>query len=157
MRGLRRGSAAAHLLGWGFESPHEYLSLVISVCSLVEISASGSSLVQRSPTDCGVFECDLENSTMRRSRSTGTVEPWKKKKNYSLNYPSVSVYLRWLPSYSFCSLKSLPFLLRIKQLCLSSLFSFFLYFFLFLLFCNFRHISLHSTQKYAPTLHYAVP
>jgi len=28
---------------------------------------TGRSLVQRSPTDCGVSECDLQNSTMRRS------------------------------------------------------------------------------------------
>jgi hypothetical protein len=28
------------------------------VCCQVEVSATGRSLVQRSPTDCGVFECD---------------------------------------------------------------------------------------------------
>jgi hypothetical protein len=37
------------------------------VCCQVEVSASGRSLVQRSPTECGVSsECDLENSRMRR-------------------------------------------------------------------------------------------
>ena len=40
----------------GFESHqgHGYLSFVIVVCSQVEASAMGRSLVQRSPTDCGV-------------------------------------------------------------------------------------------------------
>ena len=32
----------------------------------VEVSATGRSLVQRSPTECGVFECDHESSIMRR-------------------------------------------------------------------------------------------
>jgi len=37
------------------------------VCSQVEVSASGWSPVQRSPTECGVFECDGEVSIMRRT------------------------------------------------------------------------------------------
>ena len=37
------------------------LLLVACVCQ-VEATASGRSLVQRSPTDCGVSECDGENS-----------------------------------------------------------------------------------------------
>jgi hypothetical protein len=32
------------------------------VCCQVEVSATGWSLVQRSPTDCGVSECDCEAS-----------------------------------------------------------------------------------------------
>ena len=40
------------------------------VCYQVEVSALGRSLVHRSPTECDVFESDLEISTMRRSRST---------------------------------------------------------------------------------------
>jgi hypothetical protein len=46
----------------GFESRrgHGCLSLMNVVCCKVEISASGRSLVQRSPTECGVSECDLE-------------------------------------------------------------------------------------------------
>jgi hypothetical protein len=42
------------------------LSLVSAVCCQVEVSASGSSLVQRSPTECDVSECDLETSKSRR-------------------------------------------------------------------------------------------
>jgi hypothetical protein len=40
---------------------HGCLSLVSVVCCQVEVSATGRSLAQRSPTDCGVSVCDLEN------------------------------------------------------------------------------------------------
>jgi hypothetical protein len=36
------------------------------LCCQVEVSASGSSLFQRSPTECGVSECDREASRMRK-------------------------------------------------------------------------------------------
>jgi hypothetical protein len=68
---------------------HRCLFHVNVLCRLVEISASGLSLVQRSPTECGGSECGLENSPMRKPRSTRTVEPLKK---YSLNYPSVCLF-----------------------------------------------------------------
>jgi hypothetical protein len=63
----------------GFESRQVYgcLSLVNVVCCQVEVSATGRSLVQRSPNECGVSEYDIEASTMRL-RPTMTVEPWKK-------------------------------------------------------------------------------
>jgi len=35
------------------------------VCCLVEVSTSDLSFVQRSPTACGVSECDRETSIMR--------------------------------------------------------------------------------------------
>jgi hypothetical protein len=35
-------------------------------CCQVEVTATGWSLVQRSPTECVVSECDREASTMRR-------------------------------------------------------------------------------------------
>jgi hypothetical protein len=38
------------------------------LCCQVEVSATGWSLVQRSPTECGVSECDREASIMRRRR-----------------------------------------------------------------------------------------
>jgi hypothetical protein len=47
------------------------------VCCQVKVSSTGRSIVQ-SPTECGVSECDLETSTMRRPRSTGAVELGKK-------------------------------------------------------------------------------
>jgi hypothetical protein len=40
-------------------------------CCQVEVSASGWSLVQRSPTECGVSECDREASIMMRPWATG--------------------------------------------------------------------------------------
>ena len=51
--GLRRGSAARHLLACGFESRlgHGCLSVV---CCQAEVSAKGPPLVQRNPTDCDV-------------------------------------------------------------------------------------------------------
>jgi hypothetical protein len=41
------------------------------VCCQVEVSATGRSLAQRSPTECGVSECDRGTSNMRRSWLTG--------------------------------------------------------------------------------------
>jgi hypothetical protein len=72
-RGLRRGSAAARLLGLRVRillGAWTSLSLVSVVCCQVEVSATGWSLVQRSLTECGVSECDREASIMRRPRPT---------------------------------------------------------------------------------------
>jgi hypothetical protein len=51
----------------GFESRrwHGYLSLVSVVCCQVEAAASGWSLVQRSPNQCGISESDCGDSIMR--------------------------------------------------------------------------------------------
>jgi hypothetical protein len=63
---LRRWSAA---LCWvyQFESRRGSgsLSVVSVVCCQVEVSATAWSLVQRSPNDCGVSECNREVSLMR--------------------------------------------------------------------------------------------
>ena len=61
-RGLRRGSAAARLLGLWFRIPpeHRCLSLVSVVCCQLEVFATGWSLTQRSCT-----ECDREASIVR--------------------------------------------------------------------------------------------
>jgi hypothetical protein len=56
---------------------HGCLSLVSVVCCQVEVSATGCSLVQRSPTEYGVSECDREASIMRRpwpTRGCCTIE-----------------------------------------------------------------------------------
>ena len=47
------------------------MSLVNVVSCQVELSATGRSVVQRSPTDCGVSECDREVSIMRGSGPLG--------------------------------------------------------------------------------------
>jgi hypothetical protein len=54
------------------------MSLVRVLCCQADVSMLGRSLVQSSPTDCGVSsEFNREKSTMRRPRPTGTLEPWK--------------------------------------------------------------------------------
>jgi hypothetical protein len=70
--GLRRGSAAARLLGVRVRIPS---GVWMSVCCQVEVSATGRSLAQRSPIECGVSECDLETSTRRMPRPAKTVQP----------------------------------------------------------------------------------
>jgi hypothetical protein len=63
---------------FGFESRlgHGCLSVLSVVCCKVEVSASCWSLVQKSPTECGVFDCDNEPSTMKGPWPTGAVAPW---------------------------------------------------------------------------------
>jgi len=81
-RGLRRGSATAPLL-WrrnGIPPEHGCLFAVNVVCCQVEVSASDWSLVQRSPTECGVSECDREALIMSKTWPTRAVEPWIKKR-----------------------------------------------------------------------------
>jgi hypothetical protein len=57
--------ALAGIVGSNPTGGHGCLSLVSVVCCQVEVCASGWSHVQRSPTDCGVSECDREASIMR--------------------------------------------------------------------------------------------
>jgi len=72
-RCLSCGFAASRLLGLQLRIPSiawKSVCCECCVCSQVEVSAAGRSLVQRSPTECGLCECDLETSTMRRSKCT---------------------------------------------------------------------------------------
>jgi hypothetical protein len=94
-RGIRRGSAAAHLMGFRARIPlgggDGCLSVMIVVCFQVEVSATSWSLVQRSPTDCGVSECDHESSIMMRPWPTGVgggevVTSGEKIQYFSRNY-----------------------------------------------------------------------
>jgi sugar phosphate permease len=57
-RGLRRGSAAYHLLGLRVRIPQRAW---MSVCCVVEVSAMGLSLLKGSPTECGVPSRNLKN------------------------------------------------------------------------------------------------
>ena len=69
-RGLKRGSAAARLLRlWVLNLPRSWKFVWCECC--VEVSASDWSVVQRSPTDCGVPECDHETSMKWRPWPTG--------------------------------------------------------------------------------------
>jgi hypothetical protein len=47
------------------------MSVVSVVCCQVDVPASCRSLVQRSPTDCDVSECDRESSIMSMPWPTG--------------------------------------------------------------------------------------
>jgi len=78
---IRRGVGLLPLACWdcGFESRrgHGCLSVVSVVCCQVEVSAADWSLVQSSPTDCGVSECDREVLNNEESLgSLGNVVPW---------------------------------------------------------------------------------
>jgi hypothetical protein len=74
-RGLGRWSAAARLLRLRVRIPPEARVSVSCDCwsCQVELAASGWSFVQRSPTECGVSECDRAASKMRRTRPTRAV------------------------------------------------------------------------------------
>jgi hypothetical protein len=54
---------------------HGGLSLISFVCCQVQVSSSGWSLVRRSPTECGVSDCDYEPSVIRRPVPSRTVAP----------------------------------------------------------------------------------
>ena len=67
-RGPRRRSAAARLLGLRVRfPPGAWMPVSCECCCCqVEVSALDRSLVQRSPTECGVSQCDREVSILRR-------------------------------------------------------------------------------------------
>jgi len=67
------GSVAARLLGLRVRIllGDRSLSPLGVVCCQVGVSASNSSFVQRSSTECGVSECDREPSILRRTWPTG--------------------------------------------------------------------------------------
>ena len=73
---------AARLLGLWVRIPqgHGCLFLVLVGCCQLEVSVSGRSLVQSSPTECGVSECD-RGTSQRRSKPTETVQGEEEKKN----------------------------------------------------------------------------
>ena len=73
---LERGSAAARLMGLRVRMPPgTWASVSCDGCWQVEVSVLGRSLVQRSPTECGVSECDLETSKTKRLMPTMAAEP----------------------------------------------------------------------------------
>ena len=62
------------------EESYGCLSVVSVVCCQVEVSASGRSIFQRSPTECGVYECNCVFSTMWRPWPTRDSRAVVKKK-----------------------------------------------------------------------------
>ena len=69
LSGVGLWSLACWDAGFESRSGHGYLSVVSVVCQ-VEVSASGWSLVQKSPTECSVSACDREASTTKSFWST---------------------------------------------------------------------------------------
>jgi hypothetical protein len=111
-RDVTHGPAAAGFLGLRVRIPtgYECLYLVSVVCCQVEVSASGWSLVHRSPTACGVPEYNREASIMRKpwptrglSRLGGRGMLWER---YS--YKKLVTPYRFLIKYVGYSLKSFP-------------------------------------------------
>jgi hypothetical protein len=68
--------------------------LLCVVCCLVEVSATGRSLAQRSPTECGVSECDREAVAVTRRtswRSLGTSQKAAHRVEQHLQLQAVSL------------------------------------------------------------------
>jgi hypothetical protein len=64
------------LAGWDyvFESYMGHGCLALMSVVYCQVFATGRSLVQRSPTECDVSECDLETSAIRRTRHHRVIE-----------------------------------------------------------------------------------
>jgi hypothetical protein len=76
---------AAHMLGLWVQIPqgHGCLSVMSVVCYQVEFSVSGLSIVQRSPTKCGVSnECDCEAAQEETMTSNQVKAPQENKSTY---------------------------------------------------------------------------
>jgi len=83
---------------------HGFLSLVSVVCCYVEDPESGWSLVQRSPTECGVSECVREASIMRRPWPTRDCCAMVKKFSHPFRVrPSCVLSTLSLNTLSLCS------------------------------------------------------
>ena len=92
--GLQRGSAAARFLELRVRIPP--VAWMFVVCHQVEVSATGRSLVQRNPTDCGVSDCDREASIKRRPWPTGGCCPYKNITiTFTIKLCHVIVYVRF--------------------------------------------------------------
>jgi hypothetical protein len=82
------------------------VSLVSVVCCQVKVLAKGSSLVQRSPTDCGVSECDRAASIIRR--------PWHISVCRAMEYIYIYIYIYKVRIYMHIHISTTP------KLCCSS-------------------------------------
>jgi hypothetical protein len=94
--GLRPGSAAAQFLGLLVRIPpvHGSLSVVIVACFQVEVSATGRSLIQRSPVECDLSDVikDLHGDGLATLGLSG-----HEKKNY---FPFFHTYHGLVLAYS---------------------------------------------------------
>ena len=88
------------LVGVAASNPTGNMDVCLLCCVLSGRGfALGRSLVQRSPTECGVSECDREASIMKRPWPTRAVEPQRKS---VLIFETVWwLYLRQSPMFGF--------------------------------------------------------
>jgi hypothetical protein len=102
---LKRGSAAARLLGF-------WVRILLEACTSLSCGhcvLTGRGLLS-SPTECGMYDCNLE-TPMMRSWPTRPAEPWKK--IYAL-YSRANPRRLWAPSvgaikiWYFVSLRVAP-------------------------------------------------
>jgi hypothetical protein len=96
------GLSFAEIVGSNPAGAWKFVSFEFCVLS----GRSGWSLVQRSPTECGVSECDRESSIMRRPWPTGTVASWLKKPLHCSKEPTTLIrsqiyQIHNIPPYSF--------------------------------------------------------
>ena len=92
-RGLKRGFAAARLLGLQVRIPSGTsmsASRKFCICYQVKVYATSWLLVQRSPIECGVSECVRKASIMRRPWPTRNCCAMKKKLRISKTARSLS-------------------------------------------------------------------
>jgi hypothetical protein len=64
------GHSLAVIVGW------KRAGVMDVCCVLSEVSPMGCSLAQRSPTECGVSECDREATIIKKPWLTEAVPPW---------------------------------------------------------------------------------
>jgi hypothetical protein len=82
LRCLRRESVAVRLLGLWVRIPLR--PSISASCECFVLSASASSLVQRSPTECGVSKCDREAQRTGKAMTRNRVESATSKKKLGL-------------------------------------------------------------------------
>jgi hypothetical protein len=63
----------------------------------MDVSVTGRSLVQRSPTQCGVYVCDREPWAKMRPWSIGTVTPWKRNGCITYKNEFIICVIRFIP------------------------------------------------------------
>jgi hypothetical protein len=87
---------------------HGWLSLVGVVCCHAEVSLSGRSLIRRSPTECGVPECDHDASGMRRPWFSRVSRPTEKESHLKQKTQVVTQFEVFNQThYETCTVRSL--------------------------------------------------
>jgi hypothetical protein len=126
------GCSLAEIVVSNLTGEQACLYVVSIVCCQVKSSASGWSLFQRNPTDCGVSECDHETSIMRRSWTTRGCCAIRKKYAFMMCKRTTTGYCK---KPAFCHFCVQSTLFRLEQFISHAFENKHKYFFLP---CNFR-------------------